>query len=435
MRLRDDSGAIRYDFMATDRWRPVGTQAHEGAPIEGGERMMRPFQLAYRGDSGQRIATTGELRQGLTDATAAINRTHQPNFVWLEHYWEGEWPKRTLVYGGQAQFSGGVFGGIDVFATNGGEMTLVLETAPFWEAITPAVLSATLNEAGGAMELPPLGNLPGRIARLALGPVSGSSATVTQMAIGLRDRHAGTADFFGRIDDAFTYSFPTVGDEHIMRTVDLSAEFSGRDMRHFQGRYRVYARMRLQAGSLARVGIGVYGDGAPFYPTRQPMVYVAGGGSAVEDKFVMLGEIDLPHSGVTFESAADYVARTNFFLYGELLDGVAGTSQISFEWLTLVPSERHIYGEDFYVTTDFGGGVYRAQHVDVLPTGVAVAYSIDEAQNVIYRPSEPQMDAALWQYPRGGGLLVIANPVRAERMVTATMTVYPRYDVYAEAGA
>lgn len=422
-RLVDGGGVVLADFgRNANAFYPIGNIGHDEA--REGRYMTLLTAINVSADATKRMRDRERIRTALRLAAENIRRRHRPRYVWFEFWQSGELPKRGVVWDGKVEEAGKSFiDGIGQTSRNASLIDSVIERGAF-ESLEPTVIEQTVDEQGGVIVLPPLGDIDGRIACIELGPRDheGSLQVATETAIGIRHNNYGVGDFSAKAAIGTTYTFNN-NDDNIVATFQFSDKFTG-DMSHYAGRYHLYANITTSDLTLATLAIGVAGEfiGTP-YVTREANVYIDG-----SDNYALLGEIDLPHAGaVDQEHASQIVAGLKMVVYGQLLDGTVGVTQITIDDVILTPVEHQLRIRGGYWTSDPGNGYYK-QVVNVAPSNEVSGYSIHSETHQIYQYIEPE--TRNWVYPREGGLLVVHNPIQDSYGVTVRMVVYPRWEVY-----
>lgn len=424
-RLTDDAGNVLFDFCSSDV--RMKNFAFDGTPAldeRSAEDATHPSLqqtitlLMTHATPALRRAARESLRRLLQQASIAIRDRISPNYVWWEHYEDGETAKRSLVFGGQLghtannRISGVVSDGEALL------VDMVIERHVYFETVNSVSVIATANHDGDRVALLAGQTFDSRIERLALtADAAQGLGTISTAAVGIRPFNRGTSAFSPRLTIGKSVAINTLNNEYQSAPTTLQAAVASADYTHFVGRYRVFAELTLTAWNFGTIALATHGSfNFPSYMIRNEAVDVESGVDWVD-----LGELVIPLGGDGAGLTSDLIASQGFTFFVNCFDGTTGVTQLSIDALVLIPADSYIFSESLAYHSTV------TQQFDTAPDDEQLVTSLAISATQIRRVAD--VDAHNWRVPLEGGVLVLWSP-NSSNDCTVRLTTRPRFEVY-----
>jgi hypothetical protein len=363
--------------------------------------------------------------------------------VWLTWQSKDETTKRSLVLDGTIEILSSLISG-PMMGKNRINLRVAIQRQRIFEAASSSAYApGALSNTGGKATLASLGGIEdGRIASLIISSAT-AAAALSRIWVGLRPLRNGTTGFISlwecengtvnygnpgpdteKIDDQTASSAHSVRVNFTMPTLNWRdtiylSDIASTNLDDFVGRYLVLGRIKVDAAD-TQVMIQLQHGWMGF--SRGSIVgttYISGQTSW---KLVELGQVQLPPTGYrgtgpTIGSGlGDYALK----LYAERIS-ISGL--LYFDCLILIPAEHLcvINGTSVGLSGGEAAAYVNPLEGDQYAIG---AQSNDILGNIEYSFTD-------WQFPRKGGLLVVAAQGSSAHTLSQTLTpvfaVYPRW--------
>ena len=335
----------------------------------------------------------------------------EPDPVWL--YWqsEGEDAKRSLVVDGSSEITGSEFDS-PLLGVFGLELHVAIKRGKYWESESG---TSIINLTMGENEVWSIGNAGGtaaqRITYLRINETS-ASINIRKAWLGIRPTYRGTANYVplweaelgvGGVDSSTVSDGNASGGQCILTTFATTPTLDYRVQIELQdvissnyddmvGRYLVLGRMRVDSGNTQvfvqlRTGWATAG-------TVVGSTYLDG--VAAYDLYE-LGEVQIPLMG-NRDGQGSLISRMKQFKFSVYAERLSAAGSLRIDYLYLVPSEHLI------------------TFLDDQTNSVPYIYAYTDQDNAQYAFGEDGGNEIKsistsfhnWEYPVGGGVMVIA---------------------------
>jgi hypothetical protein len=357
--------------------------------------------------------------------------------VWLYFNADGESAKRSLVLDGSTKIlSDNIYSplmGVDSIKVNA-----AIKRKHIWENTSATNVSTTgLNVLGGSWLVSNDAGTENQ--RIESAFIKGVTAAKDQYWVGFRPIYEGTTGFVplwecedgingtdasdavdatasggNRVDVSFTTT-ATLANRLEIRVDDIGVS----NLDDFVGKYQILGRFKLDAGSTQiRVQL------------RAGLYYLYDSNTVVQDTIIdgetswhlyELGEVQFPPMGNRDGNPDTWVRWMTLSIWAERL---STTGSLWLDALILIPSD-HFFSSKADATPAGGG-------VDVYTNALDEQYAVGNALADARGNIDPSFTN--WEYPIGGGLLVIAAQKNSDSTLTGTLNVelnlVPRWQSY-----